>query len=107
LETKAEANLKVAFKRINQKEEPLVEFMNTILQDIRNYHTLSDRTLGRLGRVSITQGSSEKEFNAFLDQIRWLKNYIGADYLDKILKRVESQKNEVIIAVENIVVEKS
>ena len=107
LETKAEANLKVALKRVNQKEETLVEFMKTLLNDIRNYHTLSDRTLGRLGRVSISQNSSDKELKAFLEQVQWLKNYFGADYLDKILKRIESQKNEVIIAMENIVVEKS
>lgn len=102
LEAKAEANLKVALRLINQKEESLVEFMKTLLHDIRKYHTLSDRTLGRLGRVPITQKSSENELNAFLEKVQWLRNYFGADYLQKILKRVESQKNEVIIAVENI-----
>jgi len=27
---------------------------------------------------------------------------LGEDYLDRILKRIEHQKNEVVIAVENI-----
>lgn len=35
------------------------------------------------------------------DEIKWIRNQFGADYLDKILKRVENQKSEVIIAVEN------
>ena len=43
----------------------------------------------------------EKEIKALTNEINWVRNQFGDDYLDRILKRVDNQKNEVIIAVEN------
>ena len=45
--------------------------------------------------------SSEKEIKALTNEINWVRNHFGDDYLDRILKREDNQKNEVIIAVEN------
>ena len=72
-----------------------------LIKDLKKYHTLSIRTLGRLGRKSINPKSSEKEIKALTNEINWVRSHFGDDYLDKILKRVDNQKNEVIIAVEN------
>lgn len=98
---KADANLKIALKLVDPKQESLIEFMKVLVKDIRKYHTLSSRTLGRLGRKQLNKKSSTKEQKAFFDEVLWIRNRFGADYLDRILDRVANQQNEVIIAVEN------
>jgi hypothetical protein len=102
IETKAFNNLKLSLKIIDPKEETLASFIKVLIKDIRNYRTLSQRTLGRLGRKELSTSSSEKAKKAFFDEINWIRNNLGDDYLERILKRVEHQKNEVIIAIENI-----
>jgi len=101
LESKALDNLKVYLKLLPGNEENLANFVKMLIKDLKKYHTLSIRTLGRLGRKSINPKSSEKEIKALTNEINWVRNHFGDDYLDKILKRVDNQKNEVIIAVEN------
>ena len=101
LETKAHTNLKLGLKLLDPKEEAIAEFMKTLIRDIRQFHTLSSRTLGRLGRKNLSEKSDDQEQKAFFDEVRWIMNQLGSDYLEKILKRVEGQKSEVIIGVEN------
>ena len=101
LESKALENLKVYLKVLAGNEESLANFVKMLIKDLKKYHTLSVRTLGRLGRKSITKDSNEKEIKALTNEINWVRNHFGDDYLDRILKRVDNQKNEVIIAVEN------
>ena len=101
LESKALDNLKVYLKLLPGNEENLANFVKMLIKDLKKYHTLSIRTLGRLGRKSINPKSSDKEIQALTNEINWVRNHFGDDYLDKILKRVDNQKNEVIIAVEN------
>lgn len=105
LEKKANNNLKIALKISNPAEFDDYEFMKVLITDIRKYHTLSARTLGRLGRKELKPNSGKKEVEAFFDEVRWIKKRFGADYLVRLLKRTENQKNEVIIAVENICLE--
>jgi hypothetical protein len=57
--------------------------------------------LGRIGRNPLSVKATETEKKTFMEEINWIKNSLGADYLDRILKRIEHQKNEVVIAVEN------
>jgi len=102
LESKALTNLKIALKLCDPRDESIAEFIKILIKDIRKYHTLSSRTLGRIGRKNLTEVSSQKERKALFDEIIWIRNQFGADYLDRILKRVENQANEVIIAVENL-----
>lgn len=101
LETKAWDNLKIYLKIVDPKKEHLISFAQTLIQDIKNYHSLSARTLGRLGRKKLSTKSDEKELRAFEEEIIWLRNIFKDDYLDILLKRVEGQNNEVIIAIEN------
>jgi len=101
LETKALTNLKWGLKLLDPKEESLAEFMKTLVKDIRHYHTLSSRTLGRIGRKDLSSKSNQEEQKAFFDEIRYIRIQIGPDYLDKILERVKGQRSEVVIAVEN------
>jgi superfamily II DNA or RNA helicase len=101
LEAKALENLKVYLKVLAGNEESLANFVKMLIKDLKKYHTLSVRTLGRLGRKTIDIKSSEKEIKALTNEVNWVRNHFGDDYLDRILKRVDNQKNEVIIAVEN------
>jgi superfamily II DNA or RNA helicase len=101
LESKALENLKVYLKVLSGNEENLANFVKMLIKDLQKYHTLSVRTLGRLGRKTIDNKSNEKEIKALTNEINWVRNQFGDDYLDRVLKRVDNQKNEVIIAVEN------
>ncbi|MFY7665016.1 helicase-related protein [Flavobacterium sp.] len=101
LEAKALENLNVYLKILSGSEESLAKFVRMLIKDIKKYHTLSVRTLGRLGRKKIDFHSSEKEVKAFTSEINWIRNHFGDDYLDTILTKINNQKNEVIIAVEN------
>lgn len=101
LEVKANNNLKVALKLIAPQDESLRSFMQTLLKDIRSYHTLPKYTLRRLSIADLTLKSSVKEMQGFLNEVRWIRNQVGEDYLDNLLKKVEHQNLEVIIAVEN------
>lgn len=101
LEVKANNNLKIALKLVTPQDEILRAFMQTLLKDIRTYHTLPKYTLRRLASSSLTMKSSIKELGSFLSEVRWIRNQVGEDYLDNLLKKVENQNLEVIIAVEN------
>ncbi len=101
LESKAHENLKIALKIIDPKESSTIAFIKVLIKDIKKYHTLSKRTLGRIGRKEISKAASEKSKKDFFDEIIWIRNHLGANYLEIILKRVEKQELEVIIAVEN------
>jgi superfamily II DNA or RNA helicase len=104
LETKAVDALKVGLKLCNPNDTNLLTFIKTLITDIRKYQTLSSRTLGRIGRKNLTLTSTEKANKEFFDEIRWIRNQLGADYLERILDRVKDLKDEVIISVENQVI---
>ena len=53
--------LKVYLKVLAGNEESLANFVKMLIKDLKKYHTLSVRTLGRLGRKTIDIKSSEKE----------------------------------------------
>ena len=95
--TKAHKNLKIAIKHTDPSESELREFMQTLVKDITTYHTLSTYTLRRLVKNTPTKS----KLQPFLEEVNWIKNRLGTDYLDLIKKRVAGQHVEVIISVEN------
>ncbi|TCC99748.1 helicase [Pedobacter frigidisoli] len=101
LEVRALNNLKTALKLLKGNEETLLDFMKVLITDLKKYRTLSSRSVGRLARKNLTDKSNEKEVKALTDEIIWLRNHLGENYLEVILKRVEQFHNEVIISVEN------
>jgi len=102
LDAKAHENLKCALRILNANDHALLDFIKVLITDIQEYKTLSDRTLGRLSRNVLDIHATEKDKKNFTDEVIWIRGSLGADYLDRILKRIEHQKNEVVIAVENI-----
>ena len=105
LEAKAHENLKCALRILDAKNDGLMSFIKMLITDIEKYKTLSDRTLGRLGRNALTTKATDAQKKIFSDEVCLIKNSLGADYLDRILKRIEHQKNEIVIAVENMIVD--
>ncbi len=67
-------------------------FIKMLITDIEKYKTLSDRTLGRIGRNPLSVKATDAEKKIFVDEVNLIKNSLGADYLDRILKRIEHQK---------------
>lgn len=102
LEARAYENLKFSLKLLKHNNDDLIDFIKTLIIDISKYKTLSERTMRRLASIFISTESSEKTIRTFINEVLWIRNYLGADYLDRILKRIEHQKDEVVIAVENI-----
>ena len=102
LEAKAHENLKCALRVLDTNNDALMSFVKVLITDIEKYKTLSDRTLGRFGRNKLSIKSTESDKNTFTSEVLCIRNSLGADYLDRILKRIEHQKNEVVIAVENL-----
>jgi superfamily II DNA or RNA helicase len=102
IEKKAHDNLKTALKVIEPSNEEDIQFIKTIIKDIRNYFTLSKYTLRRIGFERLTVNSSKKKWEEFFKGLHFIKNQYGTDYLDKVKERVKNQKEEVIIAVENL-----
>jgi hypothetical protein len=101
LEAKAHENLKCALKVLNHNNDSLMEFLKMLIEDVEKYKTLSDRTLGRLARNPLSTKATDAQKKSFADEVLWIRNSLGADYLTRILKRVEHQKEEIVIAVEN------
>ena len=76
-------------------------YISTLLLDIKKYHSLSDKTLRRLGSIELTPSSSQKVLKEFREEIVLTRKLLKDDYLEILLKRVEGQSNEIIIAIEN------
>ena len=102
LEFKALSNLNVYRKIEGYKEDKLCVFIDTLILDIKKYHSLSEKTLRRLGSGLLTPASSKSAIKDFKDELVLTRNLLKDDYLQILLKRVEGQNNEVIIAIENI-----
>ena len=101
IETKAHENLKVALKVIDASDEENLNFIKTIITDIKYYYTMPKYTLRRLAFDSLSPNSSKGKWKQFFEELDYIKNRYGIDYLDNILEKVKDKKEEVIIAVEN------
>ncbi|MDO4782651.1 MAG: helicase-related protein [Capnocytophaga felis] len=81
------------------------KFAQKLVEDIKKYYSLPDRTLGRFARKKLSAKSKEEEIKAFDDEITSVRRLLGDNYLEKLLERVGNNENEVIIAIENQFVE--
>ena len=101
IEQKAFNNLNTAIKKYRNKLEPIIPFILVLLDDLRNFQTLTKYTLRRIVKYDLSE-ISEKDLKNFIKEIEWVKLHLGGNYLNKIKMRVEKNKTEVIVAVENI-----
>ncbi|MBW1616401.1 MAG: DEAD/DEAH box helicase family protein [Deltaproteobacteria bacterium] len=97
LDAKALNSLKSLLKNKPEELTPeLASFVNTLLKDIKHYKTLSEYKL----RNFILQNDKDK-YKKLIQNIKDAQRRIGADYLDIILKKSASLKEEIIVSVEN------
>lgn len=101
IEKRAHDNLKVALRIIDPSEEENMDFIKTLIKDIKNYYTMPKYTLRRLGFERLTPKSGKHQWQKFWDELDAIKQEFGVDYLVKMLERVKDLKEEMIIAVEN------
>ncbi|WP_212751770.1 C-terminal helicase domain-containing protein [Mesohalobacter halotolerans] len=101
IEKKAHDNLKVALKVIDASEEENINFIKTIIKDIKHYYTMPKYTLRRLAFEVLSPNSTKAKWKQFFKELNYIKNRYGIDYLDRILEKVKNKKDEVIIAIEN------
>jgi hypothetical protein len=97
LEQKAITALKDLLK--NHKEllnHQQIEFVNTLIYDIRKYKTLPDYTLRRL-----SLSGKKDEYETLVENIKDINARLKNNYLDKIRERISMIKDDVIIAVRN------
>jgi len=99
LEEKAISNLKQSLKLLKQSNFENLAFIQTLIKDIKHYHTLPIASIRRLGGKELKD--NEKSIKLFLDEITWLKRHLGEDYLEKTESKVKGKSKEIIIAVEN------
>ncbi len=101
LESKALSNLQTYIGLGDKVSEENVKFADKLIEDIKKYHSLPDRTLGRFGRKKLSSKSKESEIKAFDEEIDWIRKLLGDNYLEKLLEKVGDNEKDVIIAVEN------
>ncbi|MNY47365.1 hypothetical protein D3C86_1826290 [compost metagenome] len=99
LEQRAEKNLKISLKLLKGTYSDYSSFIQVLIKDIRNYHTLSERSLRRIGSLDLTD--DKKSVDNFLSEIKWLKKQLGEDYIELIEQTAKGKSKEVIIAIEN------
>ncbi len=99
LEQKAETNLKKSLKILKDLNFENLNFIQMLIKDLRNYHTLSVRSIRRIGAQDLTEDKTSVRL--FLEEISWLKKHLGENYLDDIESRTKGKNKEVIIAIEN------
>jgi hypothetical protein len=99
LEQKAVTALKDLLKNHKELLDPQqIEFVNTLIYDIRKYKTLPDYTLRRL-----SLSGKKDEYATLVENIKDLQARLKNNYLEKIRERASAIKDDVIIAVRNIV----
>lgn len=101
LESKARNNLRSGIevaRRLGKAD--IVPFLQLLADDIRNYGTLPDYTLRRIGLYAAVE-ADQASLNLFFAEIRKLRQEMGDNYLEKVLARTNYSPSEIIIAVEN------
>jgi len=98
LETLAKNALQSALRCPNSDIRQYQKFLETLLEDIRDYGTLADFTLRRISYLDVTTPDKQK---IALQKIKELESELGWHYLEKEINRLKKTPQEIIIAIEN------
>ena len=98
IEQQALNSLKTLSKKYKEQlNSAQLEFITTLIQDLKNYKTLPTYTLRRL----VLANESKKGVKTAIESIEEVRHRLGNNYLEVILKRVQNLEEDVIISVEN------
>ena len=99
IEKKALNSLKSLLKnKRNELDQNMIAFIDTLLTDIKIYKTLSTNTLRKL---ILPKKLNKDSYAELIQNIEQLRQKIGIDYLEIILKKTTKIADDIIIAVEN------
>jgi len=100
IESKAYNNLKTLINLAKRDEDlaKYIQFIEMLLEDIKDYATLPDYTLRRIANLETTNGDKRAKLIAEIEQLR---TELGADYLEKEKEQLKQTHKEIIIAIEN------
>jgi superfamily II DNA or RNA helicase/HKD family nuclease len=101
LEVKAMNNLQSALKHYMSELEKYLPFIRDLIKDLRNYHTIPKYSVRRIANLKL-DADRPKELKKFIKELELLISNLGTDYLEIVEKRVKDNRDEIIIAVENI-----
>jgi superfamily II DNA or RNA helicase len=99
LSNKAFNLLNTLLKLEAEQIKPLIPFIHSLIEDIREYGTLSDYVWAEI--VSLETFLKKGEIDKIADALKKLKEDIGEDFLEKTKERLKSLDKEIIIAIEN------
>lgn len=103
LETEALSSLKSLLKvKRADLDQQTVSFINTLLKDLKKYKTLSTYTLRKL----VLPKNKNNVFDILIENIKQLRAKLGDNYLEKTLQKNVNIEDDIIIAVDNIRIEK-
>jgi len=97
LEQKAIESLSMSQKTIKDLKDDELHFIQLLIKDLRHYHTLPTNSVRRVADLS----GDKNSIDSFRNEIKYLKERLGENYLHDIERRTKDRKKEVIIAVEN------
>jgi superfamily II DNA or RNA helicase len=92
-------NLLNSLLKLEDKVKPLIPFIHTLIEDIREYGTLSDYVWAEI--VSLESFLNKDEIDKIVNALNEFREEIGDDFLEKIKERLKSIDKEIIIAIEN------
>lgn len=101
LEVKALNNLQSALKFYMSELEKYLPFIRDLVKDFKSYHTIPKYSVRRIANLEL-EPDKPKELKKFINELEILINNLGHDYLEIVEKRVKDNRDEIIIAVENI-----
>jgi len=101
LEVKAMNNLQSALKNYMSDLEEYLPFIRDLIKDLRYYHTIPKYSVRRIANLEL-KAEKPKELKKFIREIKLLIHNLGNDYLEIVEKRVKDNRDEIIIAVENV-----
>ncbi|MGB9811054.1 MAG: helicase-related protein [Dictyoglomus turgidum] len=94
---KAYSILTTLIENKDEKLNPYKKFISDILEDIREYRTLSEYVISEINSLSEKLDDIDK----IVEKLSELKSEIGEDFLEKTLKFFKNHREEIIIAIEN------
>ncbi len=98
IEQQALNSLKTLSKKYKEKlNSAQLEFISTLIQDLRNYKTLPTYTLRRF----VLANDSQKSVKTTIESIEEVRRRLGNNYLEIILSRAQNLEQDIIISVEN------
>jgi superfamily II DNA or RNA helicase len=101
IEQKAFNNLQSGIKFFRNDLEELIPFIKVLIDDIKKYHILPKYTLRRIQEHELSPKAKEKVVKSFINEINFIKNSFGEDYLDIMLENAKTHEKEIIITIEN------